>query len=141
MWVEPYCLLVKIFLKDNMGWTVLSFGQNFSEKTLYGLNHIFFWLKFSQKTIWVKPYCLLLEIFLKDNLLIKIFQKDYFLRYPDFNSWVRSNFPWQYGSCADKTVQVVQMDNKVQGDNTGWNIKVNPYFTTILNRYLFGSKR
>ena len=27
-WVEPYCLLVKIFLKDNMGQTILSFDQN-----------------------------------------------------------------------------------------------------------------
>ena len=51
IWVEPYCLLVKIFLKDNMGWTVLSFGQNFS-----------------QKTIWVKPYFLLVKIFSKDNI-------------------------------------------------------------------------
>ena len=50
-WFKPYCLLVKKFFKDNMGWTVLSFGQNFSEKT-----------------IWVEPYFPLVKIFLKDNM-------------------------------------------------------------------------
>ena len=98
--------MVKIFFKDN----ILSFGQNFLKRQ-YGLNRIVFWSKFSIKTIWDEPY----------SLLIKIFQKDYFLPYPDFNSSVRSNFPRQYGSCADKTVQVFQMDNTVQRDSTGWN--------------------
>ena len=100
----------KFFSKDNMGWTIFSFGENFLKRQ-YGLNRIFFWSKFSIRTIWDEPYC----------LLIKIFQKDYFLPYPDFNSSVRSNFPRQYGSCADKTVQVLQMDNTVQRDSTGWN--------------------
>ena len=62
--------------------------------------------------MWVEPYC----------LLIKIFQKDYFLLYSDFNSWVTNNFLRQYGWCVDKTVQVAQMDNMLQPDNTGWNI-------------------
>ena len=39
------------FLKRQYGLTVLSFGQNFS-----------------QKTIWVKPYFLLVKIFSKDNM-------------------------------------------------------------------------
>ena len=110
IWFKPYCLFVKIFSKDNMRWTVLPFGENFLKRQ-NGLNRIVFWSKFSIKTIWDEPY----------SLLIKIFQKDYFLPYPDFNSSVRSNFPRQYGSWADKTVQVVQMDNTVQRDNTGWN--------------------
>ena len=40
--VEPYCVLVKTFEKDNIGWTVLPFSQNFPI-TLYGLNAIVFW--------------------------------------------------------------------------------------------------
>ena len=116
----------KFFSKDNMGWTIFSFGENvlkrqnglnrivFGENFLqrpHGLNRIVFWSKFSIRTIWDEPY----------SLLIKIFRKDYFLPYPDFNSSVRSNFPRQYGSCADKTVQVLQMDNTVQRGSTGWN--------------------
>ena len=49
IWVEPYCLLIKIFLKGNMGWTILCR------------------LKFSNKIICSKQYCLLIKIFLKDN--------------------------------------------------------------------------
>ena len=92
----------KFFSKDNMSWTIFSFGENFLKRQ-YGLNCIVFWSKFSIRTIWDEPY----------SLLVKIFQKDYFLLYPGFNSSVRSNFPRQYSSCADKTVQVVQMDNTV----------------------------
>ena len=75
--------MVKIFLKGNVGWTILSFGQN-PLKGLYGLNHIVFWPKLSQKTIWVEPYCLFMKIFWKDNmgwtaycLLVKTSNKDY----------------------------------------------------------------
>ena len=95
----------------------MSFGENFLERQ-YGLNRIVFWSKFSIKKIWDEPY----------SLLIKIFQKDYFLPYPDFNSSVRSNFPRQYGSWADKTVQVVQMDNMVQRDNRSWNRETIPKY-------------
>ena len=98
-----------------MGCTILSFGENFLKRQ-YGLNRIVFCSKFSIRAIWVEPY----------SLLIKIFQKDYFLLYPDFNGRVRNNFRRQYGSCADKTVQVVQMDNTVQRDNTGWNTSAVP---------------
>ena len=44
--VGPYCLLAKMFLKDNMGCTILSFGQNF-RKRQYRLNRIVFWSKLS----------------------------------------------------------------------------------------------
>ena len=67
IWIEPYCLLVKICLKDKMGWTVLSYGQNFSQKTIW-VEPYFFWWKLSQTTIWVEPYCLLVKIFLKDYM-------------------------------------------------------------------------
>ena len=69
----------------------MSFGGSF-RKRQYELNRIVFWSKFSIKTIWDEPY----------SLLIKIFQKDYFLPYPDFSSSVRSNFPRQYGSARTK---------------------------------------
>ena len=29
IWIERYCLLIKIFLKDSMSWIILSFGKNF----------------------------------------------------------------------------------------------------------------
>ena len=67
IWVEPYCLLVKIFLKDSMGWSILSFVQTFL-KRLYGLKHIVFWSKLSKKTVWIEPYCLLIETSEKDNM-------------------------------------------------------------------------
>ena len=123
-WIGPYYLFIKIFLKDNMVSTILSFGENFLKRQ-YGLNHIVFWWKFSIRTIWVEPY----------SLLIKIFQKNYFLPYPDFNSSVRSNFPRKYGSCADKMVQVVQMDNTVQRDNTGWNSSASQDRKYIFHRH------
>ena len=50
MWVEPYCLVVKVFLKDCVGRTILSFCQKFV-KRLYGLNNFAFWLKISKKTV------------------------------------------------------------------------------------------
>ena len=45
----------------------------------------------------------------------------YFLPYSGFNNRVTKNFLRQYGSCADKTVHAVQMDNTGQQDNTVWN--------------------
>ena len=47
-WFKPYCLLVKIFLKANMDWTVLSFSENFLKRQ-YGLNRIVLWSKFFSK--------------------------------------------------------------------------------------------
>ena len=126
IWFEPYCLLVKTFEKDNMGWTISSFGENFLKRQ-YGLNHIVFLPKFSKKIKLVEPYC----------LLIKSFLKDYFLPYSDFNSRVTNNFLRQYGSCADKTVQVVQMDNTVQQDNTGWNRSIFIKSTNGSNNVVF----
>ena len=113
-----------------MGWTILSFGQSFLKRQ-YGLNRIVFCSKFSIRAIWVEPY----------SLLIKIFQKDYFLLYPDFNSRVRNNFRRQYGSCVDKTVQVVQIDNTVQRDNTGWNICSNPCPSNFPKTKAYGHAR
>ena len=66
IWVEPFCLLVEIFLKDSMAGTILPFSQNF-RKRQYGLNLIVLWSKLPIKTIWIKLFC----------FLIKIFQKDY----------------------------------------------------------------
>ena len=66
-WIELYSLLVKMFLKDNMGWTVFSFGQHFL-KRLYGLNPIVFWSKFLIRTVWVELYCLLIKNLNKDNM-------------------------------------------------------------------------
>ena len=45
----------------------------------------------------------------------------YFLPCSGFNNRVTKNFLREYGSCADKTVYFVQMDNKVQQDNMDWN--------------------
>ena len=56
---------MKIFLKDNICWTILSFAQNFL-KGQSSLNHALFMSKFSQKTRWVESYCILLRIFLKN---------------------------------------------------------------------------
>ena len=81
IWVEPYCLLVKIFLTDNMGWTILSIGQNF-QKAQYGKKYFVFWTKLLKKTIWVEPYCLLNNLFLRaiwverHCLFVKTFEKD-----------------------------------------------------------------
>ena len=46
----------------------------------------------------------------------------YFLPYSGFNNRVTKNFLRQYGSCADKTVHAVQMDNTGQQDNTVWKV-------------------
>ena len=45
----------------------------------------------------------------------------YFLPCSCFNNRVTKNFLREYGSCADKTVYFVQMDNEVQQDNMDWN--------------------
>ena len=67
MKVEPYCLLVKIFEKDNMGWTILSFGQILLKRQ-HGFNHVVFWSELSKKTIWVELSCHLVKTFKKDNV-------------------------------------------------------------------------
>ena len=51
IWVGPYSLLVKIFLKDCMIWTIL-----------------YFFSKVLKETIWVERYCLLVKIFLGDYM-------------------------------------------------------------------------
>ena len=69
IWFEPSCLLIKIFQKDYMHWTTLSFGENFPKKDhmswtilslvqiflkrQYWLSHIVFWSKLSKNTVWV----------------------------------------------------------------------------------------
>ena len=90
-WVELYCLKLKIFLTGNMGWILLSFGQNFLKHymrwkkldnkcwrvllfgrnfltRLYGLNCLMFWSKFSKKTVWIELHFLFITIFLKGNM-------------------------------------------------------------------------
>ena len=93
-------LLITLFFKSNLGWTVLSFGQILSFVLSFAqiFAHIIFWSKvsyktvrvepycflvkivflstFSIKTIWVELYCLLIKIFLKDNI-VWIFWKNY----------------------------------------------------------------
>ena len=88
-WVELYCLYLKIFLKGNMGWTLLSFGQRFL-KTLYvlkkigqyGLNGIVICSKLTYHTIWIELFDLLIKFGVKTTsiephfLFIKISLKD-----------------------------------------------------------------
>ena len=54
-------------LKDNIGWTILSSGQKFLRR-LYGLNCIILWSKCCKKAISTKPYCVLFKIFNKDRM-------------------------------------------------------------------------
>ena len=60
IWAEMYCLLMKTSNKEDMGWTVLCFDQNFPK--IYELNRLILWLKFSWKTVWVERHCLLVKI-------------------------------------------------------------------------------
>ena len=89
MWVELYCLLVKNFLKDYMGWTILSFGQKFL-KTLYALKKIAQYAlkgiaicsKLTYQTIWIEQFDLLIKFYKKTTstephfLFIKISLRD-----------------------------------------------------------------
>ena len=65
--VEPNSILIKLFQKDYMHWTTLSFHQNFLKRQ-YGLNHIIFWSNVSWKTTWIELYCLLVRIFEKVSM-------------------------------------------------------------------------
>ena len=98
IWIEPYCLLVKTFEKDNMvstilsfgqnckkknnmGWTISSFGENFL-KSQYGLNRIVFCQKFTKRHYGLNHIVFWSKLWKKTRyiepccLLVKVFLKD-----------------------------------------------------------------
>ena len=104
IWVEPYCLLVIIFLKDHTGCTILSFAQYFVKRQ-YGLNHIVFWSKLWKKTIWVESHYPLVKIFLNGHY-----------GFNHFNFCSKFSF---------KTISVESyclLVRTFKKDNMGWNI-------------------
>ena len=68
IWIEQYCILINIFLKDNISSNVL-FSTQYFLKRQYALNRIVSWLKFSKKIIWIEPHYLFIKVFLKDNIV------------------------------------------------------------------------
>ena len=90
IWIEPYCLLVNIFLKGYLGTTILSFGQNFRKRQC-GLNHIVFWSDLLKKTVWVDPCYLLVRTFEKSlNLSSKTLSwRSYHIAYAFWTKFVR----------------------------------------------------
>ena len=88
-WVRLPCLWLKIFLKSNMGWTLLSFGQKFL-KTLYALkkiaqnalNGIVICWKLTYHSIWIEQFDLFIKFPKKNTstepqfLFIRVSLKD-----------------------------------------------------------------